>query len=111
MILRIDKLLTELPIPSNPSPEGAAAVQEVMGGKTGELSTLMNYLFQSSNFRGRDAYREALLPTARGAGADAHQVLFIPELPPLERLKITIGLRVTPANEFQTREATARQRI
>jgi Mn-containing catalase len=57
MILRVDKLLTELPIPSNPSPADAAAVQEVMGGKTGELSTLMNYLFQSNNFRGREAYR------------------------------------------------------
>src|SRR5215217_2429165 len=57
MILRVDKLLTELPVPSNPSPEAAAVVQEVMGGKTGELSTLMNYLFQSSNFRGRDQYR------------------------------------------------------
>jgi Mn-containing catalase len=57
MILRVDKLLTEIPVPSNPSPASAAAVQEVMGGKTGELSTLMNYLFQSNNFRGREAYR------------------------------------------------------
>src|SRR3954451_18493547 len=57
MILRVDKLLTALPVPSNPSPAAAAAVQEVMGGKTGELSTLMNYLFQSNNFRGREAYR------------------------------------------------------
>jgi Mn-containing catalase len=57
MILRVDKLLTELPVPSNPSPEAAATVQEVMGGKTGELSTLMNYLFQSCNFRGREEYR------------------------------------------------------
>lgn len=57
MILRVDKLLTALPIPKSAAPEAAAAVQEVMGGKTGELSTLMNYLFQSSNFRGRDEYR------------------------------------------------------
>jgi Mn-containing catalase len=57
VILRVDKLLTELPTPKNPSPEAAAVVQEVMGGKTGELSTLMNYLFQSSNFRGREEYR------------------------------------------------------
>jgi Mn-containing catalase len=57
MILRVDKLLTALPVPKNPSPEAAAAVQEVMGGKTGELSTLMNYLFQSCNFRGREEYR------------------------------------------------------
>ena len=28
-----------------------------MGGKAGEMSTLMNYFFQSFNFRGRDEYR------------------------------------------------------
>lgn len=57
MILRVNKLLTALPTPNNPSPQAATAVQEVMGGKSGELSTLMNYLFQSNNFRGRDAYQ------------------------------------------------------
>src|SRR3954452_9737365 len=57
MIFRADKLLTELPIPKHPSPEAAAAVQELMGGKAGELSTLLNYFYQSCNFRGRDEYR------------------------------------------------------
>ena len=41
MILRIDRLLTELPPPSDPDPRGAAAVQELMGGKFGEMSTFM----------------------------------------------------------------------
>ena len=40
MILRIDRLLTELPPPSTPDPNGAAAVQELLGGKFGEMSTL-----------------------------------------------------------------------
>lgn len=57
MILRLDELMTELPPTKNPSPNGAAAVQELMGGKFGEMSTLMNYTFQSFNFRGRDEYR------------------------------------------------------
>src|SRR4051794_5257175 len=57
MIFRADKLLTELPTPKHPSPDAAAAVQELMGGKAGEISTLMNYFFQSCNFRGRDEYR------------------------------------------------------
>src|SRR4051812_15107361 len=57
MIFRADKLLTELPEPKHPSPAAAAAVQELMGGKAGEMSTLMNYFFQSCNFRGRDTYR------------------------------------------------------
>jgi Mn-containing catalase len=57
MILRIDRLQTELPPPTDPDPAGAAAVQELMGGRFGELSTLMNYTFQSFNFRGRQSAR------------------------------------------------------
>jgi Mn-containing catalase len=57
MILRIDRLQMELPIPDNPSPNDAAAVQELLGGKFGEMSTLMNYTYQSFNFRGRTRLR------------------------------------------------------
>ena len=57
MILRIDRLQTEMPPPSSPDPQGAAAVQELMGGKYGEMSTLMNYTFQSFNFRNRQGAR------------------------------------------------------
>lgn len=57
MILRLDRLMCDLPMPDSPSPNGAAAVQELMGGKFGEMSTLMNYTFQSFNFRGREQYR------------------------------------------------------
>ena len=57
MILRIDRHQTQLPPPSAPDPKGAAAVQELMGGKYGEMSTLMNYTFQSFNFRNRQGAR------------------------------------------------------
>jgi Mn-containing catalase len=57
MILRLDRLLTDLPPTDEPSPNSAAAVQELMGGKFGEMSTLMNYTFQSFNFRGREEFR------------------------------------------------------
>ena len=57
MILRIDRWGTELPPPSDPDPAGAAAVQELMGGRFGEMSTLMNYTFQSFNFRDREGAR------------------------------------------------------
>ncbi|WP_165250925.1 manganese catalase family protein [Paludisphaera soli] len=56
MIFRVDKLLTALPVPRHPSAEAAAAVQELMGGKAGEMSTLMNYFFQTINFRDRENY-------------------------------------------------------
>jgi Mn-containing catalase len=57
MITRFDKLAIELPEAKHPSANAAAAVQELMGGRFGEMSTLMNYTFQSFNFRGRDKMR------------------------------------------------------
>jgi Mn-containing catalase len=57
MILRIDRWQMELPPPTDPDPNGASVVQELMGGKFGEMSTLMNYTFQSFNFRNRQGAR------------------------------------------------------
>jgi Mn-containing catalase len=57
MILKIDRLATELPKPAAPNANAAAAVQELLGGKFGEMSTLMNYTYQSFNFRGRNKLR------------------------------------------------------
>src|SRR5437763_4750011 len=57
MILRVDRLQTELPPPSDPDPVGASAVQELLGGKVCEMSTFMNYSYQSFNFRSRQGAR------------------------------------------------------
>ncbi|CAN5848246.1 manganese catalase family protein [soil metagenome] len=57
MFMRIDKLQYDLPQPKEADPDAAAAVQELMGGRFGEMSTLMNYMFQSFNFRNREAVR------------------------------------------------------
>ena len=57
MILRLDRVAAELPPPSEPDPAGAQAVQELLGGRFGELSTFMNYTFQSFNFRDREGAR------------------------------------------------------
>ena len=57
MIHRFDRVAVDLPRPTNPSPNDAAAVQELLGGKFGEMSTLMNYTMQSFNFRGRNRLR------------------------------------------------------
>ena len=57
MILRLDRIQTEMPPPSEPDPAGAARVQELMGGRFGEMSTLMNYTFQSFNFRNKKGAR------------------------------------------------------
>ena len=53
MFLRVDKLQIELPAPLRADPNAGAALQELLGGKYGEMSTLGNYLFQSFNFRSK----------------------------------------------------------
>ena len=53
MFKRINKLAIELPIPAHGDMNAAAAVQELLGGKFGEMSTLNNYMFQSFNFRNK----------------------------------------------------------
>jgi Mn-containing catalase len=53
MFLRIDRLQIELPRPTKADPKSAAALQELLGGKFGEMSTLNNYFFQSFNFRNK----------------------------------------------------------
>src|SRR5947208_1839579 len=53
MFLRIDKLPIELPSPTKIHPESASAVQELMGGRFGEMSTFNNYFTQSMNMRGK----------------------------------------------------------
>jgi Mn-containing catalase len=70
MIVRIDRLLTELPPPSDPDPDGARAVQELLGGRFGELSTFMNYTFQSFNFRNRQGARPFFDLVANIAGEE-----------------------------------------
>ncbi len=57
MFMRIDKLQAELPAPKAADPNAAAALQELMGGKYGEMSTLNNYMFQSFNFRSKAKLR------------------------------------------------------
>ncbi len=47
MFLRIDRLQIELPVSTKFDPNAAAAVQELLGGRFGEMSTLNNYLHQS----------------------------------------------------------------
>jgi Mn-containing catalase len=57
MFLRVDKLQIELPPPEAQDVNAAAALQELLGGKYGEMSTLGNYLFQSFNFRSKSKLR------------------------------------------------------
>ncbi|MEA2711602.1 MAG: Mn-containing catalase [Phycisphaerales bacterium] len=53
MFLRIDRLPVQLPASTKVDPESASAVQELMGGRFGEMSTFNNYFTQSMNLRGK----------------------------------------------------------
>ncbi|PYZ91952.1 manganese catalase [Salipaludibacillus keqinensis] len=57
MFKRIDRLQIDLPRVREPDPESAGAVQELLGGRFGEMSTLNNYMFQSFNFRSKKKLR------------------------------------------------------
>ena len=57
MFMRVDKLQAELPAPKKADPNAAAALQELLGGKYGEMSTLNNYMYQSFNFRSKAKLR------------------------------------------------------
>jgi Mn-containing catalase len=57
MFMRIDKLQAVIPEAKRPDPNAAAALQELLGGKYGEMSTLGNYIFQSFNFRSKSKLR------------------------------------------------------
>ena len=57
MFMRVDRLQAALPAPKRADPNAAAALQELLGGKYGEMSTLGNYMFQSFNFRSKEKLR------------------------------------------------------
>lgn len=42
MFKRVDRLAIELPLSAGPDPNGASAVQELLGGRFAEMSTLNN---------------------------------------------------------------------
>ncbi|GLZ45353.1 Mn-containing catalase [Actinomycetospora sp. NBRC 106375] len=53
MFFHVQRMLNEI-APDEPDPAAANALQEGLGGQFGEMRTMMQYLFQSFNFRGPD---------------------------------------------------------
>ncbi|MFC4022479.1 manganese catalase family protein [Oceanobacillus longus] len=49
----MDRIAIELPRPKEADPNAASAVQELLGGRYGEMSTLNNYMYQSFNFKNK----------------------------------------------------------
>src|SRR5687768_8599085 len=62
MFMHVQRLINEI-VPDEPDPAAANALQEGLGGQFGEMRTMMQYLFQSFNFRGNGQakpYRDLL---------------------------------------------------
>jgi Mn-containing catalase len=57
MFIRVDRLQVDIPAATEADPNAGAALQELLGGKYGEMSTLGNYMFQSFNFRSKSKLR------------------------------------------------------
>jgi Mn-containing catalase len=53
LFFHVQRMLNEI-TPDEPDPGAANALQEGLGGQFGEMRTMMQYLFQSFNFRGPD---------------------------------------------------------
>lgn len=74
--------------PDKPDPAAAKVLQEVLGGRFGEMRTMMQFLFQSNNFRGKQKQFRDLL---RG--------IFIEEISHVELVQHTINQLLNEAGE------------
>ncbi len=84
--------------PDHPDPAAAKVLQETLGGQFGEMRTMMQYFFQSSNFRGKDKqYRDLL----RG--------VFLEEIAHVELVQNTINQLLNGAGLPQAGNAGADQ--
>ncbi len=61
MFMHVQQLINQI-VPDEPDPAAANALQEGLGGQFSEMRTMMQYLFQSFNFRGATGkpYRDLL---------------------------------------------------
>lgn len=74
--------------PDKPDPAAAKVLQEALGGHYGEMRTMMQYFFQSSNFRGKEKqYRDLL----RG--------VFLEEIAHVELVQNTINALLDESGE------------
>ena len=68
MYLHTQQLINEIAV-DQPDPAAANALQEGLGGQFGEMRTMMQYLFQSMNFRG-DATSKPFKDLLQGVGTE-----------------------------------------
>ncbi|WP_211748387.1 manganese catalase family protein [Paenibacillus sp. Marseille-Q4541] len=80
--------LINIIVPDKPDPAAAKVIQEALGGQFGEMRTMMQYFFQSSNFRGKATqYRDLI----RG--------VFLEEISHVELVQQTINQLLSESGE------------
>ena len=92
MFFHVQKLINEI-IPDEPDPAAANALQEGLGGQFGEMRTMMQYLFQSFNFRGK---AKPFLDLIQGVG--------IEEISHVELIATTINHLLDGSPRYQGKE-------
>ncbi|MBT2759008.1 manganese catalase family protein [Mesobacillus foraminis] len=75
-------------VPDKPDPAAARVLQEILGGHYGEMRTMMQFFFQSSNFRGQDTQFRDLI---RG--------IFLEEIAHVELVQNTINQLLNGSGE------------
>ena len=65
MFVSVNKLANKLP-KDKPDNRAANALQEGLGGQFGEMRTMMQYLFQNFNFRGKAKPYQDLIKSVAG---------------------------------------------
>ncbi len=92
MFFHVQKLINEI-IPDEPDPAAANALQEGLGGQFGEMRTMMQYLFQSFNFRGK---AKPFLDLIQGVG--------IEEISHVELIATTINRLLDGSPRYQGKD-------
>src|SRR6478735_4860349 len=95
MYLHTQQFINEIAV-DEPDPAAANALQEGLGGQFGEMRTMMQYLFQSINFRGHKAskpYKDLL----QGVGTE--------EISHVELIGTTIARLLDGSPEYQGKKS------
>jgi len=80
--------LINMIVPDKPDPAAAKVLQEALGGQFGEMRTMMQFFFQSSNFRGKEKkYRDLL------------RAVFLEEIAHVELVQNTINQLLNGAGD------------
>jgi len=95
MYLHTQKLINEIAA-DEPDPAAANALQEGLGGQFGEMRTMMQYLFQSMNFRG-DAASQPYKDLLQGVGTE--------EISHVELIGTTISRLLDGSPQYQGKKS------